>query len=105
MEKYLIFKTGANDSVCLPAKLLSHMHIDSNGESLDINFVSIDGNDGAGEYNIPLTITDNKGREVMEAIAKEIRTGKDPLIVVVDDIAKVFIHANLLSCGTLPAIT
>jgi len=105
MEKYLVFKTAANDSVCLPARLLSHMHIDSNGESLDMNFVSIDGNDGAGEYNIPLGITDNKGREVMEAIAKEIRTGGEPLVVVVDDIAKEFIHANLLSCGTLPAVS
>ena len=105
MEKYLVFKTAANDSVCLPARLLSHMHIDSNGESLDMNFVSIDGNDGAGEYNIPLGITDNKGREVMEAIAKEIRTGGEPLVVVVDDIAKEFIHANLLSCGALPAVS
>jgi hypothetical protein len=105
MEKYLVFKTAANDSVCLPARLLSHMHIDSDGESLDMNFVSIDGNDGAGEYNIPLGITDNKGREVMEAIAKEIRTGGEPLVVVVDDIAKEFIHANLLSCGTLPAVS
>lgn len=105
MEKYLVFKTAANDSVCLPARLLSHMHIDSDGESLDMNFVSIDGNDGAGEYNIPLVITDNKGREVMEAIAKEIRTGGEPLVVVVDDIAKEFIHANLLSCGILPGVS
>lgn len=105
MEKYLVFKTAANDSVCLPARLLSHMHIDADGEALDMNFVSIDGNDGEGEYNIPLGITDNKGREVMEAIAKEIRTGGEPLVVVVDDIAKEFIHANLLSCGDLPAVS
>ena len=105
MEKYLIFKTAAADSVCLPARDLSHMHIDGAGTALDINFVDpVTGDDGLGEYNIPVVINDNQGRVVMKAIAEEIRFGKEQLIVVVDDIAKEYLHSDITSCGDLTAI-
>ena len=67
MEKYLIFKTAAADSICLPARELSHMHIDGAGTALDFNFInSATGDDGLGEFNIPVVINDNKGREVIQ---------------------------------------
>lgn len=106
MEKYLIFKTAADDSVCLPARDLSHMHIDAAGDALDINFIHpTTGDDGVGEYNIPVVITDNQGRVVMKAIAEEIRYGKEQLIVVVDDIAKEYLHADITGCGGLPTLS
>jgi hypothetical protein len=104
MEKYLIFKPGAGDSVCVPARELTHMHVDGDGESLDINFRSILGSDGTGEYNIDITIADNKGKEVMNAIADEIRSGKEALVVVIDDIAKEYLHSSMVSCGSISAI-
>tara|TARA_R110002110_G_scaffold402184_1_gene619359 strand:- start:151 stop:471 length:321 start_codon:yes stop_codon:yes gene_type:complete len=106
MEKYLIFKTAAADSICLPARDLSHMHIDAAGDALDINFVNpLTGDDGVGEYNVPVVITDNQGRVVMKAIAEEIRSGKEQLIVVVDDIAKEYLHSDITSCGALGVIS
>tara|TARA_R110000744_G_scaffold378701_2_gene495219 strand:- start:332 stop:655 length:324 start_codon:yes stop_codon:yes gene_type:complete len=103
MEKYLIFKTAAADSICLPARELSHMHIDGAGTALDFNFInSATGDDGLGEFNIPVVINDNKGREVMKAVADEIRTGGQTLIVVVDDIAAEFLHSDITSCGAIP---
>jgi len=104
MEKYLIFKTAADDSVCLPARELTHMHVEDDGESMDINFRSVGGSDGVGEYNIDITIADNKGKEVMNAIADEIRSGKEALVVVIDDIAKEYLHSSMVSCGSLTAI-
>ena len=103
MEKSLIFKTAAADSICLPARELSHMHIDGAGTALDFNFInSATGDDGLGEFNIPVVINDNKGREVMKAVADEIRTGGQTLIVVVDDIAAEFLHSDITSCGAIP---
>ena len=106
MEKYLIFKTATDDSICLPARDLSHMHIDGAGTALDINFIDpTTGDDGLGEYNIPVVINDNQGRVVMKAIAEEIRYGKEALIVVVDDVAAEFLHSDITSCGALPTIS
>ena len=73
MEKFLFFNTGANDSLCMPARRLTDMGMESNGTSLILHFIApFGGNDGVGEITVDVTITDNKGRLVMEAIAEEI---------------------------------
>jgi hypothetical protein len=100
MEKYLFFNTGTNDSLCMPARRLTDMGMESDGTSLILHFIApFGGNDGDGEITVDLTITDNKGKIVMEAIADEIRFGKNPFITVCDDTTSEFLHANIESCG------
>jgi hypothetical protein len=102
MEKYLFFNTGTNDSLCMPARRLTDMGMESDGTSLILHFIApFGGNDGDGEITVDLTITDNKGKIVMEAIADEIRFGKNPFITVCDDTTSEFLHANIESCGTI----
>ena len=102
MEKYLFFNTGANDSLCMPARRLTDMGMESNGTSLILHFIApFEGNDGVGEITVDLTITDNKGRAVMEAIAEEIRLGKNPFITVCDDTTSEFLHSDIASVGSI----
>jgi len=102
MEKYLFFNTGANDSLCMPARRLTDMGMEADGTSLILHFIApFQGNDGVGEIIVDLTITDNKGKVVMEAIAEEIRFGKKPFIIVADETASEFIHDYITSVGTI----
>jgi hypothetical protein len=102
MEKYLFFNTGANDSLCMPARRLTDMGLETDGASLILHFIApFGGNDGVGEITVDLTITDNTGRAVMEAIAQEIRLGKEPFITVADDTVSEFLHSDILSVGAI----
>ena len=100
MEKYLFFNTGANDSVSFPVSRLVTMGMVTNGTSLIMTFIApFGGNDGVGEVEVDVTITDNKGRIVMQAIADEIRFGKNPFITVVDETTGEALHTNITSVG------
>lgn len=102
MEKFLFFNTGANDSLCMPARRLTDMGMESDGTSLILHFIApFGGNDGVGEITVDVTITDNKGRLVMEAIAEEIRLGKNPFITVCDDTTSEFLHSDIVSVGSI----
>tara|TARA_E500000318_G_scaffold103583_1_gene108784 strand:- start:2418 stop:2738 length:321 start_codon:yes stop_codon:yes gene_type:complete len=102
MEKFLFFNTAANDSLCMPARRLTDMGMESNGTSLILHFIAaFGGNDGVGEILVDVTITDNKGRPVMEAIAEEIRLGKNPFITVCDDTTSEFLHSDIVSVGSI----
>lgn len=102
MEKFLFFNTAANDSLCMPARRLTDMGMESNGTSLILHFIAaFGGNDGVGEIVVDVTITDNKGRLVMEAIAEEIRLGKNPFITVCDDTTSEFLHSDIVSVGSI----
>jgi hypothetical protein len=101
MEKYLFFNTGANSSECLPASRLIDMSI-GNGETLNLHFkAALGGDDGAGEILRILTITDNKGRDILNAIAKEIRLGKQPFIIVVDETTGDKLHDGIVSVNAI----
>lgn len=102
MEKFLFFNTGANDSLCMPARRLTDMGMEANGTSLILHFIApFGGNDGVGEITVDITITDNKGKLVMEAIAEAIRLGKEPFITVIDDTTGEKIHDEITSVGTI----
>ena len=102
MEKFLFFNTGANDSLCVPARRLTDMGMESNGTSLIMHFIAaFGGNDGVGEIIVDVTINDNKGRLVMEAIAEEIRLGKNPFITLCDDTTSEFLHSDIVSIGSI----
>ena len=103
MEKYLYFAKGTNDAVALPVSLLRKMeisNINSGGDTLDLEFQDL--RDNIGSFIAPLlTITHDKGREVKEAISDAIRKGKDPLIVVCDELNNEFIHPDITAVTNL----
>ena len=102
MEKYLFFNTGANDSVSFPVSRLVTMGMVTDGTSLIITFIAaFQGGDGLAEVEVDVTITDNKGRTVMQAIADEIRFGKSPFITVIDDTTGEKLHTNISSVGAI----
>ena len=58
------------------------------------------GTDGASSDIVTLTITADKEKDVMTAIARAIngqRNTDDGLLVVCDDVNSVFLHPNILS--------
>ena len=97
MEKYLYFANSTSDAMALPVSLLRKMeisNINAGGDTLDLEFQDL--RDNIGSFIAPLlTITHDKGREVKEAISDAIRKGKDPLIVVADELNNEFIHPDI----------
>ena len=78
MDKWLYFHTATADSICLPVRDLVGMEMDGSGTALDIRFKNANtGDDGVGEYEIVLTVTDNA----------------------------VMIDSNISSCGSITAIS
>jgi hypothetical protein len=105
MKKFLHFVNTNSDHNFIPASSLVEMEMDQSGTALDLRFSSQgSGQFGAKEAEIELTINDNKGKEVMEAIAKEIRSGKQPLITVADDLNSEYIHSDITAVGTLAGL-
>ena len=105
MIKYLFFQnattdgTGyADDSVLLPAADLIDMSISAAGNALSLHFESLLQSKGV-RYAINLGITEDSGREVMQAIADEIAFGDEPLIVIADEHNSEFIHADITGVG------
>ena len=103
MEKYLYFAKSTSDAVALPVSLLRKMeisNINAGGDTLDLEFQDL--RDNIGSFIAPLlTITHDKGREVKEAISDAIRKGKDPLIVVADELNNEFIHPDITAVTNL----
>jgi|TARA_R100000084_G_scaffold83363_1_gene38944 hypothetical protein len=103
MEKYLYFAKSTSDAMALPVSLLRKMeisNINAGGDTLDLEFQDL--RDNIGSFIAPLlTITHDKGREVKEAISDAIRKGKDPLIVVADELNNEFIHPDITAVTNL----
>jgi len=112
MEKYLYFAKSTSDAMALPVSLLRKMEIagiesaDSDGTSgsthdiLHLEFQDL--RDNIGSFIAPiLTLTHDKGREVKEAISDAIRKGKDPLIIVADELNNEFIHPDITAVTNL----
>ena len=82
MKKFLHFANSNSDHTYIPASSLVEMEMDGSGTALDLRFSSQgSGKFGAHVAEIELTITDNKGKEVMAAIAKEIRSVNNRLLL------------------------
>ena len=91
----------ADDSVLLPAANLIDMSISAAGNALSLHFKSLLQSKGV-RYAIVLGITEDSGREIMQAIADEITFGDEPLITIADEHNSEFIHADITSIsGTL----
>ena len=104
MIKYLFFQNdttdggGANDSALLPAANLVDRSISAAGNALSLHFESLLQSKGV-RYAINLAVTEDTGREVMQAIADEIAFGSEPFITIADEHNSEFIHADITSIG------
>lgn len=108
MEKYLYFMEQAdglfntlNDAVCRPISAFKGFGTNGTTTELVMHFDNLLENAGAHAGAIDkvvLTITANKQKEVMEAIADKIKFGKDPFIVVCDAANSGFIHQDVTAC-------
>tara|TARA_Y100001973_G_C5100500_1_gene282370 strand:- start:33 stop:359 length:327 start_codon:yes stop_codon:yes gene_type:complete len=100
---YLVFIDAADDAATYPASRLLGMTCAGDGALL-LKFEGTAQDTTVEEDNIDLitlTITADKEKDVMMALAKKFN---DPVrltggsIVVCDDVNSVFAHANILSC-------
>lgn len=98
MLRFLYFADASSDgtdNVCMPITHLRQMNIDDNSDAVVFRFEDI--RDGIGEnVTCSITITSGKGKEVMDAVAKSIRSSKNPFIVVADDNRKEYLHKDIL---------
>tara|TARA_Y100000114_G_C11755004_1_gene326382 strand:- start:1991 stop:2341 length:351 start_codon:yes stop_codon:yes gene_type:complete len=109
MIKYLFFQNDSvdtssginypNDSALLPASNLVDMQISADGTDLTLSFDSLLQSKGV-DYEIVLSITEDTGRVVMEAIAEEIAFGDEPFITIADEHNSEFIHADITAVET-----
>jgi len=108
MIKYLFFQnstldlsTYPNDSALLPAANLVDVQISADGTDLTLSFDSLLQSKGV-DYEIVLSITEDTGRDVMQAIAEEIAFGNEAFITIADEHNSEFIHADITAVeGTL----
>ena len=106
MLKYLFFQnntldssTYPNDSALLPAANLVDMQISADGTDLTLSFDSLLQSKGVN-YSIVLSITEDTGRVVMQAISEEIVFGDEPFITIADEHNSEFIHADITAVET-----
>ena len=83
MIKYLFFQNDTTDGT---------------GHALSLHFESLLQSKGV-RYAINLAVTEDTGREVMQAIADEIAFGSEPFITIADEHNSEFIHADITSIG------
>lgn len=94
MLKFLYFSESASDAVCIPVTHLKQIAVDANSDALTFRFEDI--RDGIAEQvTVAVTTTQNKGRDVKEAVVNAIRSSKNPFIVVSDDLRGEYIHPDL----------
>ena len=101
-DPILIFIDAADDAGAYPASNLLGMTVAGDATIL-MKFgssIGSGGTDGASSDIVTLTITADKEKDVMTAIARAIngqRNTDDGLLVVCDDVNSVFLHPNILS--------
>ena len=106
MLKYLFFQnntldssTYPNDSALLPAANLVDMQISADGTDLTLSFDSLLQSKGVN-YSVVLSVTEDSGREIMQAISEEIVFGDEPFITIADEHNSEFIHADITAVET-----
>ena len=100
---YLTFIDAADDAATYPVNRLLGMTVAADATLL-LQFessIGSGGTDGVAHDKITLTITSDKEKDVMVALAKKFN---EPLhlsggsIVVCDDVNSIFAHPDILSC-------
>tara|TARA_R100001591_G_scaffold113595_1_gene127013 strand:+ start:416 stop:733 length:318 start_codon:yes stop_codon:yes gene_type:complete len=99
MLKFLYFSETANDAVCIPETHLKQIAVDSDSNALTFRFEDI--RDGIAEQvTVVVATTQDKGRDIKDAVANAIRSSKAPFIVVADDIRGEYIHPDITNVIT-----
>ena len=104
MEKFILVIDAADDAGMWPASKLAAVTCAGDGTVL-VRFGSgISGGGGTAAENdlVTLTVTADKEKAVMTAIAQAIngqRHTDDGVIVLCDDVNSKFLHKNILSCA------
>tara|TARA_R110000744_G_scaffold166523_1_gene283745 strand:+ start:76 stop:417 length:342 start_codon:yes stop_codon:yes gene_type:complete len=105
--KYLYFMeqtdgdfSASGDAVCYPAASFQGFDTPSN-TTLDLYFGGVLSSDGGGDNDkITLTVTQNKHKDLMNLIVREINSGGgDSFIVVADDSNSVYLDADITACA------
>ena len=110
MEKYLYFMEqtdgafdAAQDAVMYPASSFKGFSASGTTTTLLLHFHGILGQDEDAHDVVTLTITANKQKEVMTAIAQAITGAKVPhsdgVIVVADDSNSVYADSRITACA------
>ena len=107
MEKFLYFMeqtdgifNADNDAYCVPTSKFRGFKANGTTTELEMHFESLlgIGADIAAVDKVILTITENKHKEVIEAISDKITFGTDPFVVVSDGSNSVFAHSDVTAC-------
>ena len=110
MEKFLYFMQetdgafdSAQDAVCYPVSSFQGFSASGTTTTLLLHFSGILGQDEDAYDVVTLTITENKQKEVMTAIAQAITGAKAPhsdgVIVVADDSNSVYADSRITACA------
>ena len=110
MEKYLYFMEAtdgqfdtAQDAVCYPVSSFQGFSASGTQTTLLLHFSGVLGQDEDAYDVVTLTITANKQKEVMTAIAQAITGAKSPhsdgVIVVADDTNSVYADSRITGCA------
>tara|TARA_R110001583_G_scaffold61032_4_gene180841 strand:- start:1778 stop:2110 length:333 start_codon:yes stop_codon:yes gene_type:complete len=97
MEKFLFFENTTAQMVCIPAHRLVEMEMDGSETNLDMRF-RLTNNSSVGsnlEYTTEVIVDNSKGEEVMKTISHAINSGKNPFIVIADDVNKEYISPDI----------
>jgi len=83
--------------VCIPAHRLVEMEMDGSEINLDMRF-RLTNSSSVGsnlEYTTGVSVDNSKGEEVMKTISHAINSGKNPFIVIADDVNKEYISPDI----------
>tara|TARA_R100000458_G_C8182201_1_gene178821 strand:- start:46 stop:360 length:315 start_codon:yes stop_codon:yes gene_type:complete len=97
MKKFVAFVSGADDAAMYPLENLRGLAVTADATIL-MTFNSFrNGTADLDRDTVTLTITADKEKEVLEAIAKELATGRDSFALIADDVNSKYIHADITS--------
>ena len=99
MEKFLCFVSGTDDAAMYPLDALRGLAVTAESTIL-MTFTSFrNGTADLDRDTVTLTCTADKEKDVMTAIAQAINGGpnSDGFVLIADDVASTYVHADLAS--------
>ena len=103
MEKFLFYENATTDMTCIPAYRLVEMVVDGDGDQITMNHRMPKSNEVGSnlEYAAILTVNSGKAKKVLNSISEAISVGKNPFIVIADDVNKVYIDSDITAISGL----
>tara|TARA_R110000744_G_scaffold93713_1_gene181012 strand:+ start:1738 stop:2061 length:324 start_codon:yes stop_codon:yes gene_type:complete len=103
MEKFLFFENATTDITCIPAYRLVDMVVDGSGDAIRMNHRMYKSDEVGSnmEYTTLLTVNSGKAKKVLNSISEAISVGKNPFIIIADDVNKVYIDSDITAVSGL----